>query len=366
MSVLLRLRSLSFSLRFPVISAVSPRLLLSQEQLIFASRITMLALTILVTCFVATCDALPPRRNGEVEFKPAEGEERLPERFQLPARRFAFEQQFVETVSKQMEMSLVTFPSPVVTPHENNNTVHCEYYRPLIAGKRPAVIVLHILGGDFDLARLFARHLAYNGTSTLFLKMPYYGPRRQPEVRARMISEDPRETVAGMTQAVLDIRCAAAWLASQEEVDPNRLGIFGISLGGITSALAATVEPRLTNVCLMLAGGDVGQVAWSSRELTPLRRRWEQAGGTKESFMEVLNQVDPVTYAANLRGRRVLMLNATRDEVIPKACTESLWRAIGEPKIVWLDGGHYSAVLHIFDGLGMVASFFRESGKATN
>jgi dienelactone hydrolase len=324
-----------------------------------ALRISLGLLFLLGACLVNFCHALPPPRHGEVEFKPAQTEERLPERFRMTTRRFAFEQQYLETVSKQMELSLLTFPSPVTTLHENNNTVHCEYFRPLADGKRPAVIVLHILGGDFDLARLFARHLAQNGTAALFLKMPYYGPRRQPDMRARMISDDPRETVAGMTQAVLDIRYATAWLASQADVDPDRLGIFGISLGGITSALAATAEPRLTNVCLMLAGGDVAQVAWNSRELAPLRRRWELAGGTKESFFAVLNQVDPAAYAANLRGRRILMLNATRDEVIPKACTESLWRAMGEPKIVWLDGGHYSALLHIFDGLGMVASFFR-------
>lgn len=326
--------------------------------MIHALQICLAGFLLLGTLLTNSSRAVPPPQKGEVEFQPGKQEDRLPERFQLTARRFAFEQQYIESVSKRMELSLVTFPSPVITPHENNNTVHCEYFRPLMEGKRPAVIVLHILGGDFDLARLFARHLAQNGTAALFLKMPYYGPRRQPEVRARMISEDPRETVTGMTQAVLDIRCATAWLASQDEVDPEQLGIFGISLGGITSALAATAEPRLANVCLMLAGGDVGQVAWTSRELTPLRIRWEKSGGTKESFFALLNQIDPVSYATNLRGRQILMLNATRDEVIPKSCTESLWRAMGEPKIVWLDGGHYSAVLHIFDGLGMVASFF--------
>ena len=62
----------------------------------------------------------------------------------------------------------MTFPSPVVTPHANNNTVHCEYFRPLAAGKHPGVIVLHILGGDFDLARLFCRSLAHRGTAALF------------------------------------------------------------------------------------------------------------------------------------------------------------------------------------------------------
>ena len=43
--------------------------------------------------------------------------------------------------------------------------------------------------------------------------------RRPAEVKVRMISEDPRQTVAGMRQAILDIRRGAAWLAAQKEVD---------------------------------------------------------------------------------------------------------------------------------------------------
>jgi dipeptidyl aminopeptidase/acylaminoacyl peptidase len=61
-----------------------------------------------------------------------------------------------------------------------------------------------------------------------------------------------------MKQAVLDIRHAAAWLAARDEVDPELLGIFGISLGGITSALSATIEPRFTKACFMLAGDVAG------------------------------------------------------------------------------------------------------------
>jgi dienelactone hydrolase len=279
--------------------------------------------------------------------------------FQLPAHRFAYHQQPVETCSTTMEISLVTFPSPVVTPHPANNRVHCEYFRPLAPGRHRAVVVLHILGGDFDLARLFSRYLAHHGVAALFVKMPYYGPRRDPQSSARMVSSDIRATVAGMRQAVLDIRQAAAWLASREEIDPDQLGVFGISLGGITGALAATAEPRLTNVCLMLAGGDIGQVAWASRELAPLRNRWQAEGQSKEEFFALLKTVDPVTYAQIVPGRRVLLINASHDELIPRACTESLWRAFGRPPIVWFDAGHYSAMSYLFDGLNRVLRFFQ-------
>jgi dienelactone hydrolase len=164
--------------------------------------------------------------------------------------------------------------------------------------------------------------------------------------------------VAGMRQAVLDIRRGAAFLAAQQAVDSEGLGIFGISLGGITSGLAAAIEPRFRRCCMMLAGGDIGEVGWTSRELAPLREGWLASGGTRETFFAALASVDPITYAARMRDRRILMLNARHDEVIPRRCTESLWRAFGEPEIVWLDAGHYSAVRFMLDGLTRVERFF--------
>jgi dienelactone hydrolase len=300
--------------------------------------------------------------SGKVQYLPPQDEANVPPRFRLPEHSFTFEETPLGKMTEDLAITLVTFPSPVATPEEVNNTVHCEYYRPLRAGESnpaPGVVVLHILGGDFELARLFANALAHRGTAALFLKMPYYGPRRPPGSSRRMISPDPRETVEGMTQAVLDIRRAAAWLAARPEVDENNLGVFGISLGGITGALAMTAEPRLQNGCLLLAGGDIGKVVWESKELERVRRQWTQRGGSKEEFLELMKSVDPATYAANARGRRILMLNAKDDEVVPPACTLSLWKGLGEPEIVWYEGGHYSSARHIFSVLSRTTRFFQ-------
>ena len=297
-------------------------------------------------------------RTGEVRFEPAANEDSVPPQFRLAGHEFAFSQKFLITSSPAFELSKLTFPSPINTREEANNTVHCEYFRPLAPGKHPGVIVLHILGGDFELSRLFCRALAYRGTAALFVKMPYYGERRSPGSKTRMVSIDPHETVRGMTQAVLDIRRAAAWLAAQQEIDRDQLGIMGISLGGITSALAAEAEPRLTKVCLLLAGGDMGQIVWESKHLAGLRKNWTAAGGTQQSLVELMKAVDPVTYAGNVKGRRVLMLNALHDEIIPRACTESLWRALGQPEIVWWDAGHHTAARFMFQGLARTVDFF--------
>lgn len=314
-----------------------------------------------IVCVLAICGsgsaAEPKSERGTAEFV-ALDREKCPVPFRLDDHEFDYHIQWREVDSPRFQLADVTFPSPVKTPHERNNTVHCELYRAKQAGKRPAVVVLHILGGDFALARLFCHSLNQGGTTALFLKMPYYGPRREPGVNRRMIADDPKETVAGMTQAVLDIRRAAAFLASREDIDAERLGIMGISLGGITASLAAEAEPRLNNVCLLLAGGDFPKIAMESAEFKKERDRFLASGKDPTTLLEGVRPVDPLTYGELLRDRRVLMLNAKSDEVIPKACTEALWTAAGKPEIVWLSGGHYSVMRHLPTALMRANQFF--------
>ncbi len=281
----------------------------------------------------------------------------VPDRFRLAAHKFDY------AVAGQrsfdlFQISELTFPSPVETPYPRNNTVHCEYFTPHGNGPFPAVVVLHILGGDFELSRVCCRTMVANNIAALFLKMPYYGPRRPPGVRIRMISPDPNQTVDGMTQAVLDIRRAAAWLASRPEVDASRLGITGISLGGIVSALATAAEPRFSRACFVLAGGDMPRVVMESKEMDDIREHWRGRQITAEQVGEMLRPIDPLTYAEQLRGRKLLMINARHDEVIPRSCTEALWHAVGEPEIIWWNAGHYSAALYLPAGLAQMTKFF--------
>jgi dienelactone hydrolase len=328
-------------------------------------RIAVLSLAAAAAFAAASRAEDPLIERGTVHFVPTAAESEIAERFQMKEHDFDWQAQRMRTVTDHLEVWNVTFPSPVVTPHAANNTVHCEYFQPRCPGKRPAVIVLHILGGDFPLSRLFCNSLAQHGVAALFVKMPYYGPRREPGVSRKMISPDPRETLEGMTQAILDIRRATAWLAARPEVDDQELGIFGISLGGITSSLAAGVEPRIQNVCTLLAGGDISRVAWEHRELRDVREKWFATGGTKEQFFEVLLPIDPVTQAAGARGKRILMLNAVDDELIPRECTDSLWKAFGEPEIQYYSGGHYTVIRHIISALDRVSRFFAATSGAT-
>jgi len=305
---------------------------------------------------------IPPL--GEARFVPTSEEPSLPDMFRQKEQSFVFSTKQARELNK-IRMFKVTFPSPVETDVPQNATVHAEYFQPPGPGPFPGVIMLHILGGDFILSETISQHLAQQGIATLFVKMPYYGERRGTNGR-RMISKNPAETVEGMRQAVLDIRRATAWLAERPEVDSQRLGITGISLGGIMATLSASLEPRIQSVAPYLAGGNFGEVIWimNKREAEEFRQAWLASGESKETFANILKAVDPTTHAPRLRGRRVLMVNADADEVIPPVSTEALWASMDkQPDIIWLNGGHYTVARYLPFELFRISSFFLGAGK---
>jgi dienelactone hydrolase len=239
-----------------------------------------------------------------------------------------------------------------------NNTVHADYYRPRGAGPFPCVIVLDILAGNEQVPRVFASTLAQNNIGALFVSLPYYGERRPRGSRVRFLSLDVNHTTAAIRQAVLDLRCTTAWMASRPEIDRERLGIMGTSLGSFVGALTAEMEPRLGRVAVLLGGGGFVDAFYDDPRAAPYRQLWETVGGTKADVAKFLAPVDPLTYADRLRGRKVLMLSAKRDEIVPPRMAEALWRATGQQKIVWFDAGHYTAALYLVSGLKHVVEFF--------
>jgi dienelactone hydrolase len=309
-----------------------------------------------VALLLLSLSPLAPIR-GQVEFRPGPGEDEVPARFRLEPASFDYELQLRRSAD-QMRVWSLTFPSPVTTIDTENNTVHCEYFQPRRDGsepRAPAVVVLHILGADFALSRYYAARLADRGVGALFLKLPYYGERRPPG--KRFLSTDLKRTVAAMRQGVCDVRRAVTWLASRPEVDPARLGVTGISLGGVVAAIAASVDPAIERAVLLLAGGGLAEILWEMPEAAGYRALWLAAGRSKRDLEALTRPYDPLTYAEGMRGKRVLMMAARVDEVIPPRAAIALWEAAGKPPLRWLDCGHYSAVGYLLPAMREAVDF---------
>lgn len=304
--------------------------------------------------------AAEPIAKGTVDFTPLDRDEAVPERFRLAKHNFEFEfEHKYELPTSGVDVYRLRFPSPVATSHVENNTVHCEYFVPKGKAKVPAVIVLDILDGAQVVSRGEAMWLAQHDVAALVVQMAYYGPRRPAKERVRLLSPDIDHSVKAITQTVLDCRRAAAWLANRPEVDAKKLGIVGTSLGSFVGGIVAAAEPRLTTVCLLLGGGDLVDAFYNHPKAAAFRAVNELFGG-KEKLAKMIAPVDPITYAKELKSKRLLLIAASRDDVVPPAAMKRLWEATGKPKLIWLDATHVGAAAYVFPAMAAVIAHVKE------
>lgn len=288
----------------------------------------------------------------------------MPEIYRLNNEAFHYEVEPEKTVAGVQRFK-VRFPSPVTTEYPENNTVHAELFRPFTRpgnGELPCVIVLHITGGDFELSRFISTTLAKSGTAALFVKMPYYGERRPPGGKIRMVSNDLERGLTSMRQVVLDLRRACDWIEAYPGLDGQRIGVMGVSLGSITGALASAIEPRISHACLVMGGARMEHILYESteREARQYLTEWTKNGGTREKFAQIMAPYDPATYGDRLKQRVVLMISASEDKTIPHASGMALWEATGRQRIVWYPCGHYTMAKYFLGAMGHSINFFQE------
>lgn len=304
-------------------------------------------------------DPLPEAAaTGTAKFDPADdAKNNVPERYRLPAAEFPYKlaPRFVMRHAGVKVYNL-SFPSPAPSGNPTNDTVHAEYFVPVGAGpdaRVPAVLVLDIMDGRAMVARGQGVWLAQHGVAALFVYMAHYGPRRPQEGGERLLSMDFDRSMAGIRQTVLDCRYAAAWLAARPEVKADQLGLVGTSLGSIVGANVAAAEPRLRNVCLLLPAGGLVDAFYDHPRAKPYTQALDLIGG-REMIKKAIAPADPLTYAPQLKGKNLLLLAASKDDILPPKSAVALWEATGKPKIVWFDSTHVGSAAYAVPALKAV------------
>jgi len=254
----------------------------------------------------------------------------------------------------------LSFPSALTSPIPEHNTVWGQFWQPKDAMmRRPAAILLHWLGGSFDTLEIVGQRMSEQGIATVMLYMPGYGPRKAKDAgpNEKLTKKDMEAMIAGMHQSVLDVRRAGDWLASRPDVEPDRIGLVGISLGAVIGSLTAGIDDRFGRSVFLIGGGDLPSIVMNgSRETAAAKERLEKEGLTVEQLRELWRDVEPLTFASRIRPSEVLLINAEADEVIPKPCTLRLRDAMGSPEIRWFKGGHYALLFQLGKALRDISS----------
>ncbi|MGH2458291.1 MAG: alpha/beta hydrolase [Chloroflexota bacterium] len=124
-------------------------------------------------------------------------------------------------------------------------------------------------------------------------------------------SEGPSLRLAPYSR-VEDSQAALTFLSLQPEVDPDRLGLYGISYGGSTAAFTAAIDNRARAVVSVTGVGNGAR--WMSR----VRHPWEYRELVERADRDRAQQV--ITGRSELADRsNVLMLDPQSVEISAKA-----------------------------------------------
>jgi uncharacterized protein len=204
----------------------------------------------------------------------------------------------------------IHFASPVERKLVGNIHYPPDYDR---TAKYPAVILMHGLGGNrhevFGLFLKAAATLALNG----FVVLRFDG---------RGAGDTGGSTrLITFSSLIADLACAFRYMQENESVDPSRVGILGLSMGGLTAACLSGSKLDIAALALWEAPFDL--FATLTRLLGPLHlpaikaQGYYQAGLLQLSaeFFESIHNFDPSPVVADY-SNPVLILHGTEDHIV--------------------------------------------------
>ncbi len=239
---------------------------------------------------------------------------------------------------------VLTFASPVETPHAANNLAHARWFPA--AGSKKAVVVLPHWNASPGQHVALCRGISRFGISALRISLPYHDLRMPPELERAdyAVSANVARTIDATRQAVVDVRCCLDWLESRGH---ERLGIVGTSLGSCYAFLASAHDDRLAVNVFNHCSSYVADVVWTGLSTQHIRQGMEGHIDV-DALREVWMAISPVNYMEKFarKTKKSKFIYTTYDTTfLPEFSRETVAR-IGQHgidhEVVVLPCGHYT------------------------
>jgi Alpha/beta hydrolase domain containing 18 len=252
----------------------------------------------------------------------------------------------------------LTFPSAVVTPDQENNTVRARLFPNLSPkGRRRAVVVLPQWNADAQGHVGLCQLLNRFGLTALRLTLPYHDERKPSELTRAdyIVSANIGRTAQVCRQAVLDARRAVSWLAAQGY---ESIGILGTSLGSCLAMLTAAHEPLIKAAALNHISPYFADVVWEGLSTVHVRHGLE--GKIElEQLRRLWLPISPLPYLERVRDKRILLVYARYDLTFPVRLSKMLVEEFRRRQIAHdlhvLPCGHYSTGVTPFKWMDGIA-----------
>ncbi|MFO0684017.1 MAG: hypothetical protein U0234_18335 [Sandaracinus sp.] len=215
-----------------------------------------------------------------------------------------------------------------------NRLAQARWFRHRAPG-RPVIVLVHgYLGGvhaieerAWPIADFVSR-----GLDVVLFVLPLHGPRGNSR-RPPFPGSDPRMTVEGFRQAIYDLGGLVRGLRAE---GARHVGAMGMSLGGYTSALAATTLPDLSFAAPFVPLASVADFARDDGRFVGTEEDQDEQHRLLENACAV---VSPLARSPRTPRENILVLGCERDRITPIRHAEKLATHFGA-ELVRMPGGH--------------------------
>lgn len=200
---------------------------------------------------------------------------------------------------------------------------------------RPVAILVHgYLCGQYPLEERIwpVQWLFERGLDVALFVLPFHALRRDDR-SPRFPGGDPRITNEAFRQAIFDLRTLSAYLRGR---GAESIGVMGMSLGGYTTSLLATLDEDLAFAIPIIPLASIAEIAKGAGRFVGSPQ--EQALQF-DSLEAVHRAVSPLARPSRIDRDRMLILAASGDKITPVDHARRLADHFGAP-LEMFHGGH--------------------------
>ncbi len=247
----------------------------------------------------------------------------------------------------------------------NGDIVPFYIVTPLSATEKnrvPGIILIHGLTQNIDQMLFAAQYYAAQGYAVVIPEIVNHGERKTSH--HALFGSDVVSLRADIIESVGDIRRTLDVFAARPNVDSQRIGLFGLSLGSILGSVTTALDNRIQTAVFAVGGADWRTILENSVISSDKTKTAVRALNAQQ--IALLDDVDPKSFVGKIAPRPVLMLNGKRDTIIPVAAAQAFFQAAHEPKKqLWFDADHFLPVMEVAEPINQWLQQHLKSPSAT-
>jgi len=223
---------------------------------------------------------------------------------------------------------------------DSGEATEFEYYDVDGDARTPVVVLLPVFNGQLKIPRYFARYFANQGWAAVVV------------TRGR----DPLDALTAPEAVVRsnlhDYSRVLDWVEQTPELDPSRIGVFGVSLGAMDAVMLTALDRRVNSLVIAMAGGDLSYLLANTsyrRVVRTIDGMAADLGTSREALgakLDAAIKIDPLALAPYIDAERVFMVLTRTDAIIPFEAQEQLRDTMGDPESMYLLTGHRTSVVY--------------------